>query len=176
MFKSVVRGCQLCIWNYLGLVVFAYLFWIIEIFALTLTISVLIGQPILEGLGVALIFHLIAFVLLLLGAAWFALLLGVWQVFLNLLWSRPPQWLRVQWKLFFSDICISVVAVLPIVFAFFSQANLTTWQYTETDAQAGEMLAQLFIDESLPFIEKSWWIWLLTALILCFYREQKQTN
>jgi hypothetical protein len=109
--KSWLKALALSIPAYGGAtVVFAFEFWRYSI------VGCIVATASTEPEGSKLFFAIGA-IALILSLLWLLLLVGVYSLFLKLLWSNPPLWSSPPkiGKLLIRDFPILVVAVLPIV-------------------------------------------------------------
>jgi hypothetical protein len=161
MFKAVIRACQLCLWNYLGLVVFFFAFWCLFIFGILLSIAAISTEP--------LIISALSFIFLFGGVALFATGLLVWSLTLRILWTKPPAWLRVQWREFSWDCLISIVSTLPLAILFMSKIAIYSGIETAflVDLQYRGIAEEIVLGW--------WWLWLIIATFLMLIRVDKAT-
>lgn len=166
-FRSLVGALKLMIATYLGGMVFAFAFWFLLInslilFGLTLhTDSFVLALP-----G---IFFLVA------GLIFYVIQLGVWSLFLKILWSKPPQFFRVKWSRFWIDFSISVVATLPIALVFILKFGYQdSWKVFLTKASIhSEYL--LGVRQTVPnFLIQFAWLWFICAACLIQWQQPKK--
>ncbi|MBW4653980.1 MAG: hypothetical protein KME20_13230 [Kaiparowitsia implicata GSE-PSE-MK54-09C] len=161
MFKAIIRACQLCLWNYLGLVIFFFAFWCLFLGGIFLSINIFSVDP--------LILSALAFVPLLIGVALFAIALLIWSLILRILWTKPPAWLNVQWREFGWDCLTSLLATLSLAILFFSKIFI----YYNIEKVFLVDLEYRGIAEDI--VLNFWWLWLIVATFSMLNRAGKAT-
>lgn len=152
--KAWLMAVKLAIPAYFGAtVVLAFEFWR---YAFLGTLLAVTGN---NGLIPFFAFSVIALVLALI---WFLILTGVYKLLLKLLWSNPPQWLRLpKFKaLVIRDFGILVLSLMPVL-AIFTIYILFVTSYR-----------QIFSDFRTPrltydiFLLRFFWLWFISAAYL----------
>ena len=159
--KSWIFAIKLAIPAYLGAtVVFGFEFWRYSAFAVILAIN---GN---EGLSFCLAISMIALLLCLL---WFLFLAGIYKLLLNILWSKPPQWIKLPKLkyLVLRDFSILVISTFPIVVILLVYISFIT------------SFKEVFADMKTPKLSydslllKFSWLWMICAASLYQWCDRK---
>lgn len=113
----------------------------------------------IEGL---LFFFAISLLSLMLSLLWFLLWAGAYSLLLKLLWSNPPEWLRLPKTLVLvnRDFGVLVTSVLPIAIVFLAHVGLrTSLLYDLPMTKSFRLTYETFL---LDFS----WLWFISAVFL----------
>ncbi|MDJ0737387.1 MAG: hypothetical protein QNJ47_25535 [Nostocaceae cyanobacterium] len=161
--KSWLMAIKLAIPAYVGAnVVLAFEFWRYSL------VGSLLAATGNDGL---ILFFVVSVITLLLSLLWFLILVGLYGLLLKLLWSNPPQWLRLPKlkSLIMRDFGILVVSVFPIVVIFAIHGLLVSnIKQTFADLRTLRLTYDFFL---LRF----WWLWIISAAYLYQWRLRKSS-
>ncbi|WP_414566529.1 MULTISPECIES: hypothetical protein [unclassified Anabaena] len=148
---SWMMAIRLAIPAYFGAtVVFGFEFWRYSLVGSFLAIT---------DIDSSIFFLIVSVIALLLGLIWFLILAGIYRLLLKIMWSNPPQWLKLpKFRLLvIRDFGILVLSILPIVGIFAIHILLiTNLQYTYNNLRTPRLTYDILL---LRF----WWIWLISA-------------
>lgn len=166
-FRSLVTALKLMIPTYVGLILFAFYFWLFLITALILLAVTLNAET--------LILALFGILLLISGLIFYAIQLGVWSLVLKLLWSKPPQFLKVKWSRFWIDFSISVMAALPIASIFILKIGYQSALKTFFGYEPIDSAYALGTDRTIPdLLIQFAWLWFIFAAYLIQWQQPKK--
>ncbi|WP_414530081.1 hypothetical protein [Nodularia chucula] len=152
--KSWLMAVRLAIPAYFGAtVVLAFEFWRYAFLGSLLAVTSN------NGLIPFFVFSVIALVLALI---WFLILTGVYKLLLKLLWSNPPQWLRLPTfkSLVIRDFGILVLSLVPILIIFTIYILfVTSYRQTFNDFRTPRLTYDIFL---LRFF----WLWFISTAYL----------
>jgi hypothetical protein len=149
--KSWLMAVKLAIPAYFGgTVVFAFEFWRYAFLGTLLSF---------RGDNSVIVFFIFSVIALVSALIWFLILIGLYKLLLNFLWSNPPQWLRLpKFKsLVIRDFGILVLSVVPIL-AIYS-LTFTIFRQPTTDLSTRTLGFDILV---LGFS----WLWFIAAAYL----------
>ena len=177
--RAWMMAFKLAIPAYLGAtVILIFEFWRSLVFGCIFTIAFItiddknIGNKTIGNEHVLAPFLFSAFVLFL-ALIWFLIMAGLYSLFLKLLWSNPPQWLRLpEFKaLIIRDFGILVLSLLPIVVCFSLYVLFTTTSKKILgDFDTPRLTLRLIND---LFLLRFSWLWFISAAYLYQWRIRK---
>lgn len=134
-----IKTLKLSVPFYLGLIPLVSAFWG------TIIVAVMAQNP---------YFLIPAAVIGLMAVALYLVQWGVWALFLKLLWSDPPRWLRpAPWHRQPIHFGIGLVAALPLVLILF--LHIPGWHHSYTHSYSAENALEF----SARILKRYSWIW-----------------
>ena len=176
--RAWMMAFKLAIPAYLGaIVILIFEFWRHLVLGCIFTIAFItiddknIGNRTIGSETVLVPFLFSAFVLFL-ALIWFLIMAGLYSLFLKLLWSNPPQWLRLpEFKaLIIRDFGILVLSLLPIVFFFLYVLFTTTGKQILGDFNTPRLTLRSIND---LFLLRFSWLWFISAAYLYQWKIRK---